>query len=471
MTTHDHTAVPAPNAAPPHVPRPATPHDDGGEGLLGRVPRHDLVAEQSVLGALMLSPDALDEITGLLNSADFYRPAHQLLFETITDLARRGEPHDAVAVLAALGDRGLLDRVGGAPYVHTVLAAPPTAANGVYYARLVKKDARMRALVATGTALIQMGTTGDPDLIDEHVARAHERLITLDQAVQDPPTFGTALMGMLEKIEHGEDTTGRVQAPYADLEAVLQGFRPGQLVTIGARPGMGKSVLAVDIARDAALRQGLPAFVASVEMTREEIMQRIVAAETRVALSRLRAGNLEDAEWDRIAALADRVADAPLIIDDSPTVTPDTLRASLRRMQRRTDVDAARILVVDYLQLMKSTSRAENRQVEVSELSRNLKLIAREFEIPVIMLAQLNRGPEARLDKVPAVSDLRESGSIEQDSDVVILIHREDAYDKLSPRAGEADLIIGKHRNGPTTVVTLAFQGHYSRFTNMARMD
>ncbi|GLZ09604.1 replicative DNA helicase [Actinomadura sp. NBRC 104412] len=434
-----------------------------------RQPRHDLEAERSVLGAIMLSADTLDEVTSIIGPGDFYRPAHQIIYEVIRDLARQGAPVDAVAVHSAIQDRGMLGKVGGGPYIHTILSTPPTAANGAYYAHIVRRCARMRALVTTGTYLWQMGMNGDPDQAEEYVARAHQRLIAHDDKNgHDPPTFAEALMQVMDRIERGEDTAGRITAPYADLDRLLGGFRPGQLITIAARPGGGKSIAATDIARHTAMKQNMPVFLSSVEMNREEIMMRIVSAETRVGLHAIRNGNLTDDDWLRIADMVNRTTEAPLIIDDTPNVTLDTLRASLRRMERRADVQPARLLIVDYLQLLKSIGKAENRQVEVSELSRGLKLIAREFHIPVVMLAQLNRNPEVRADKTPAVSDLRESGAVEQDSDVVILIHRPDMYEKAHPRAGEADLIVGKNRNGPTATVTVAFQGHYSRFADMA---
>lgn len=442
--------------------------DELDAAVWARTPRQDLAAEMCVLGAVMQDPQTLDEVSVLLRSADFYRPAHQIVYETITGLAGRSEPHDVIAVTAELANRGLLTKVGGGEYIHELLAAPPVAANGAYYAELVRKASRMRALVATGMQLVQMGSEGDSDRADEYIAQAHQALVTHDEAGTDPPTFSAGLMAMLDRIENGEDTTGRVATPFADLDARVGGFRPGQLITIGARPGIGKSVLATDIARHAALRQGIPVFMASVEMNRDELLQRIVAAESTVLLERLRHGGLRDEEWDRVGKMAARTADAPLLIDDTPGVSTDTLRASLRRMERRSDIGMPGLLVVDYLQLLHSTGKVENRQVEVSNLSRNLKLIAREFSLPVIMLAQLNRGPEARTDKVPQVADLRESGAVEQDSDVVILIHREDAYDKESPRSGEADLIVGKNRNGPTGTVRLVFQGHYSRFADFA---
>lgn len=435
-----------------------------------REPPNDLAAERCVLGAVLLAPDMLDEVAGLLRAADFYRPAHQVIYETITAVAREGRPADAVTVKAALSDRGVLGKVGGAPYLADLLGAPPAAASATYYAGIVRRYARMRSLVTTGTRLWQMGMEGDPDEVETYIARAHEALIEHDETSADPPPLSDALMRVLERMETGEDVEGRVPAPYADLEELLGGFRPGQLITIGARPAAGKSVCAVDIARHAAIRHGLPVFLASVEMTRDEITQRILSAESRVLLTKIRAGHgLTDAEWQAAGESANRALAAPLVIDDQPHVTLDSLRASLRRMQRRADLPAAQLLIVDYLQLLTSTSRAENRQVEVSELSRGLKLIAKEFQIPVITLAQLNRAPEMRADKRPQVADLRESGAVEQDSDVVILIHREDLYDKETPRAGEADLIVGKNRNGPTATVTVAFQGHYSRFVDMAQ--
>lgn len=433
-----------------------------------RVPRHDLDAERCVLGAVMMAADSLDAVAEVLRAADFYRPAHQLVYEVICDLARDGKPYDAVAVNAALADRGLLGKVGGAPYLHTLLESPPAAANATYYAQIVRRCARMRALATTGTYLWQMGMEGDPAEAETYVARAHEALIAHDDQEEDPPTFAEALLRVLDRIETGEDIAGQVPVPYADLVRLVGGFRPGQLITIGARPGVGKSVCAVDIARHAAMAHGLPVLLASVEMSRDEIVERIISAESSVLLDRVRNGGLDDREWQRVAKATNRISQAPLLIDERPHVTVDTLRASLRRMQRRADVPAARLLIVDYLQLLDSTEKAENRQVAVAELSRGLKLIAKEFGIPVVALSQLNRGPEHRADGRPMVSDLRESGAVEQDSDVVILIHREDLNDKESPRAGEGDLIVGKNRNGPTGVATVVFQGHYSRFMDMA---
>jgi replicative DNA helicase len=256
-----------------------------------------------------------------------------------------------------------------------------------------------------------------------------------------------------------------VPTGFADLDSLTNGLHPGQMIVIAARPAIGKSTLALDFARAAAIKHGLGTAFFSLEMGRNEITMRLLSAEARVPLHTMRTGQMSDDDWTRLARRMSEVADAPLYIDDSPNMSMMEIRAKCRRLKQRHDL---RMVIIDYLQLMSSPKRVENRQQEVSEMSRSLKLLAKEIDVPVIALSQLNRGPEQRTDKKPLLSDLRESGSIEQDSDVVILLHREDAYERESPRAGEADLIVAKHRNGPTTTVTVAFQGHYSRFVDMA---
>jgi replicative DNA helicase len=246
---------------------------------------------------------------------------------------------------------------------------------------------------------------------------------------------------------------------------LTNGLHPGQLVIVAGRPSLGKSALAVDFLRSAAIKHGLPSCIFSLEMGRNEITMRLLSAESRVPLHSMRSGTMTDQDWTRLARRMGEVSSAPLFIDDSPNMSLMEIRAKCRRLKQRHDL---RLVIVDYLQLMSSPRRVENRQQEVSEFSRSLKLLAKELDVPVVALSQLNRGPEQRADKKPQLSDLRESGSLEQDADVVILLHREDAYERESPRAGEADLIVAKHRNGPTATVTVAFQGHYSRFVDMA---
>jgi replicative DNA helicase len=436
-----------------------------------RTPPHDLAAEQCVLGGMMLSKDAISDVLEVIKAHDYYRPAHQLVHETILDLYGRGEPADAVTVAAELTKRGDIGRMGGAPYLHTLIASVPTAANAGYYARIVRERAILRRLVEVGTRIVQLGYSGDGDA-NELVDRAEAEVygVTVRRVSEDYLPLSEIMPGALDEIEaigsRGGTLSG-VPTGFADLDALTNGLHPGQMIVIAARPAMGKSALGLDICRAASIRDGMTAVLFSLEMSRNEITMRLLSAEARVPLQAMRTGQLGEDDWTRLARRMSEVVDAPLFIDDSPNMSMMEIRSKCRRLKQRNDL---RLVVIDYLQLMSSPKRVESRQQEVSELSRSLKLLAKELGVPVVALAQLNRGPEMRTDKRPLLADLRESGSIEQDADVVILLHREDAYERESPRAGEADLNVAKHRNGPTTTVTVAFQGHYSRFVDMARM-
>jgi len=704
-----------------------------------RMPPHDVAAEQCVLGGMLLSKDAISDVIEVIRPADHYRPAHQLVHEAILDLYARGEPADPITVANELTRRGDLTKIGGAPYLHTLIASVPTAANAGYYARIVRERAILRRLVEAGTRIVQLGYAGDGDA-DELVDRAQAEVysVTDKRIAEDYHSLSEIMPGALEEIEaigaHGGGITG-VPTGFADLDALTNGLHPGQMVVVAARPAVGKalaldtplptpggwttmgqvrvgesllgadgrptlvtaatevmlgrpcyqvefsdgeaivadedhqwltwtshaagfvppqivttgemaaalrcpalggrsrfavamprpldlpeadlpvapyavgatlarravgagavrrasagrsraalatdpargrippdylrasaaqrrellagvlgvsrvcgparvtldsealasdvrelihslgyqsvttagtagrhviwftdalpwryvvavrpvpsvpvrcvqvdtadhlylagramipthnSALALDFARSATIRHQLPTVIFSLEMGRNEITMRLLSAEARVPMHVMRTGQMSDDDWARLARRMSEVADAPLFIDDSPNMSLMEIRAKCRRLKQRHDL---RLVIIDYLQLMSSPRRVENRQQEVSEMSRSLKLLAKELDVPVVALSQLNRGPEQRQDKKPMLSDLRESGSIEQDSDVVILLHREDAYERESPRAGEADLIVAKHRNGPTATVTVAFQGHYSRFVDMA---
>jgi replicative DNA helicase len=708
-----------------------------------RMPPHDVAAEQCVLGGMLLSKDAISDVIEVIRPADHYRPAHQLVHEAILDLYARGEPADPITVANELTRRGELTRIGGAPYLHTLIASVPTAANAGYYARIVRERAILRRLVEAGTRIVQLGYAGDSDA-DELVDRAQAEVfgVTDRRIAEDYHSLSEIMPGALEEIEaigsHGGGITG-VPTGFADLDALTNGLHSGQMVVIAARPAVGKalaldtplatpagwttmgqvragdlllgadgaptrviaatevmygrpcyqvefsdgevivaddghqwltwtshaagfvppqvvttgqmaaalrcrapgsrsryavamprclalpeadlpvspyalgatlagralagvpgradrlsglpwavpaagavdpppgripprylrasaaqrrellagllggprvtgparltvpgealaadvrellhslgfqstvtaetperrvirftdalpwryvvtvrpvpsvpvrcvqvdskdhlylagramipthnSALALDFARSASIRHQMPSVMFSLEMGRNEITMRLLAAEARVPMHVMRTGQMSDDDWARLARRMSEVADAPLFIDDSPNMSLMEIRAKCRRLKQRHDL---KLVIIDYLQLMSSPRRVENRQQEVSEMSRSLKLLAKELDVPVVALSQLNRGPEQRQDKKPMLSDLRESGSIEQDADVVILLHREDAYERESPRAGEADLIVAKHRNGPTATVTVAFQGHYSRFVDMA---
>jgi replicative DNA helicase len=434
-----------------------------------RMPPHDVAAEQCVLGGMLLSKDAISDVIEVIRPSDHYRPAHQLVHEAILDLYSRGEPADPITVANELTRRGELTRIGGAPYLHTLIASVPTAANAGYYARIVRERAILRRLVEAGTRIVQLGYAGDSDA-DELVDRAQAEVyaVTDRRISEDYHPLSEIMPQALEEIEaigaHGGGLSG-VPTGFTDLDSLTNGLHAGQMVVIAARPAVGKSALALDFARSAAIKNMMPTVVFSLEMGRNEITMRLLSAEARVPMHIMRTGQMSDDDWQRLARRMSEVADAPLFIDDSPNMSLMEIRAKCRRLKQRHDL---KLVIIDYLQLMSTPGKVESRQQEVSAMSRSLKLLAKELEVPVIALSQLNRGPEQRQDKKPMLSDLRESGSIEQDADVVILLHREDAYERESPRAGEADLIVAKHRNGPTATVTVAFQGHYSRFVDMA---
>ena len=435
-----------------------------------RMPPQDNSAEQGVLGAMMLSKDAIADVVESVRGVDFYRPAHETVYDAIIDLYGRGEPADAVTVAAELQRRGELARVGGAPYLHTLVASVPVAANAGYYAEIVREKAILRRLVNAGTKIVQIGYAEEGD-VDDVVDRAQAEIygVTEKRTSEDYAPLSQILEGTLDEIEAIGARDGQlagVPTGFADLDALTNGLHAGQMVILAARPAVGKSSLGLDFARSASIRHGLTSVIFSLEMTRTEITMRLLAAEAKVALHHMRNGHMSDDDWARLARRMGEVSSAPLFIDDSPNLTMMEIRAKARRLKQRHDL---RLVIVDYLQLMQSGKRVESRQLEVSEFSRQMKLLAKELEVPVVAISQLNRGPEQRTDKRPLLSDLRESGSLEQDSDMVILLHREDMYEKESTRVGEADLIVAKHRNGPTQTVTVAFQGSYSRFVDMAR--
>ena len=438
-----------------------------------REPPQDQLAEQCVLGGMLLSKDAIADVVEVLHRADFYRPAHQSIYDAVCDLYVRGAPVDAVTVADELGRRGDLARTGGTPYLHTLVSSVPTAANASYYAAIVAERATLRRLIEAGTRIVQLGytaATGGARDVDEAVDRAQaaiyeaterrssEEFVRLEEILQQTLTEIDAI---------GNRSGGLIGVPtgFRDLDDYTNGLHPGQLIIVAARPAVGKSTLALDFARCAAIRHQMTSIVFSLEMSRSELTMRLLAAEAKVALKSMRSGTMSDEDWTRLARKIGEIAEAPLFLDDSPNLTLMEIRAKARRLKQRHDL---RLLVVDYLQLMSAARRVENRQQEVADMSRSLKLLAKELEIPIIAVSQLNRNPEQRQDKRPQLSDLRESGAIEMDADVVILLHREDMYEPESPRAGEADLILAKHRNGPTGIVNVAFQRTFSRFTDLA---
>jgi len=439
--------------------------------VLGRQPPQDLAAEQSVLGGMLLSKDAVADVLERLRPGDFYRPAHQNVYDAILDLYARGDPADAVTVAAELDRRGLLLRIGGAPYLHTLISTVPTAANAGYYAGIVAEKATLRRLIEAGTRIVQYGYAGvDGAEVAEVVDRAQAEIydVTDQRRCEDIVALEDLLAPTLDELDtiaaNGGLARG-VPTGFTDFDEITCGLQPGAMITVAARPGVGKSVLALDFMRSCSIKHRMPSVIFSLEMSKSEIVMRLLAAQGRVKLADMRSGRMSDDDWARLARTMSEISEAPLYIDDSANLTMMEIRAKTRRLRQRDDL---KLIVIDYLQLMSSGKRYESRQVEVSEYSRQIKLLAKELHVPIVAISQLNRGPEQRADRRPVLSDLRESGSIEQDSDVVILLHRPDAFDRDDPRAGEADLHLAKHRAGETRTVTLAHQLHYARFANMA---
>ena len=432
-----------------------------------RTPPQDVLAEQSVLGGMLLSKDAISEVVEILRERDFYRPAHELIYDAILDLYSRGEPADPVTVSAELTKRGDLTRAGGAPYLHTLISSVPTAANASYYAKIIRERAIMRRLVEAGTKIVQLGYTVEGEVDDAvNQAQAEVHAVTERRAAEDYIQLSELLPAAfdeIEKISSGVVGEG-VKTGFKDLDALTHGFHPGNMIVLAARPAVGKSTLGLDIARYASIHKGDTSVIFSLEMSRSEITMRMLSAEARVPLNNIRSGALSDEEWARMARRMGEISEAPLFIDDSPNLSLMEIRAKARRLKQRHNL---KLIVIDYLQLMTSGKRVENRQQEVSEFSRQLKLLAKELNVPVVAISQLNRSTEQRSDKKPMLYDLREYGSIEQDADVVILLHRDDLYDQQA-RSGEADLIVAKHRNGPTRTITVSAQLHFARFTDMA---
>ena len=430
---------------------------------------HDDVAEQSVLGGMLLSKDAIADVVESLRASDFYKPAHETIYEAILSLYGHGSPADAITVADELKKRGELTRVGGAAYIHTLIASVPTAANAQYYAEIVKEHAIMRRLIEAGTKIAQLGYANETEvdtLVDQ--AQAEIYAVTDGNAKEDYVSFSEALEETINEIDANSnrpDGVYGVPTDFIEFDELTGGLHGGQMIVIAARPGVGKSTLALDIARSASIHHQMTTVFFSLEMSRTELAMRILSAEGKISMGRLKKGDLDTEGWTNLATLQGRIDSAPLFIDDSPNMTLMEIRAKCRRLKQRNDL---KLVVLDYLQLMSSGKKVESRQQEVSEFSRSLKLLAKELDVPVIALSQLNRGSEQRTDKRPMVSDLRESGSIEQDADMVILLHREDMYNPDSDRVGEADMIIAKHRGGPTRIIPLAFSGKYSRFNNMA---
>ena len=450
---------------PPSAPPPTT----GGSG---RVSPHNLQAEESLLGAMLLSRDAIATAVEICSADDFYRPIHGHVFEAVCALYAKGEGVDPVTVADELSRAGLLDTVGGLATLLSLQVNTPATSNAGRYAKIVEEHALLRRLIGVAGEIAELGY-GVPDDVEQAVDRAEslvfevaQRRVTVSMAPLHD-LLSAALDRLGELYERDEAITG-IPTGFTDLDEQLAGLQKSNLLIIGARPAMGKTSFALNMAAHAAMEARQPVLFFSLEMSHSEITSRLLCAEARVDATRMRNGKLQESDWGKISHAIGRLGEAPLYIDDNPNITIMDIRAKARRLKSKLDGNLG-LIVIDYLHLMTGRQSAESRQVEVSEISRGLKILARELECPVVALSQLSRNLEMRADKRPILADLRESGSLEQDADVVMFLYRDEVYNNDTSDKGVAEVIVSKHRNGPTGYVRLAFLDHYTRFANMAR--
>ncbi|MGO4549969.1 replicative DNA helicase [Lysobacter sp. 2RAF19] len=449
----------------------ATRNDHRVEQL--RVPPQSVEAEQAVLGGLMLAPDAYDRVADLLVEPDFYRRDHQLIWRAIRELAERNKPYDAVTLGEWFESMGLAEQVAGGAYLIELASTTPSAANIKAYAEIVRDKAVLRQLIDVGTEIVNDGFMPEGRDSAELLAKAEQDVFAIAEAGARGRTDFTPVNKALseafdvlqKRYESGGSITG-LPTGYTEFDEMTAGLQPTDLVILAARPAMGKTTLALNMAEYAALKTKKAVAVFSMEMSASQLALRLISSVGRVNATRLRTGQLEDEDWSRVTGAIRQLREAKVFIDDTPALSPDILRAKARRLKREHDLG---LIVIDYLQLMAVPGNSENRATEISEISRSLKGLAKELNVPVIALSQLNRSLETRTDKRPVMADLRESGAIEQDADVIVFIYRDDYYNKEnSPDKGLAEVIIGKQRNGPTGSIKLKFFGEYTRFDNLS---
>jgi len=434
----------------------------------GRVPPQSTEAEQATLGSMLIDSDAITTALDILSPGDFYKEAHRVIFETIVSMYEKGEAIDLVTVTEELRRRDKLDLVGGIPYIASLASVVPTAANVHYYAGIVKEKSIYRGLVKAGTSIAAIGYEGAED-VDDALDQAEQMIFSLSQrrSADGVADIKAVLMDTFERIETLYETKGRgtgVPTGFKDLDTMLTGLQPSDLIIIAARPSMGKTSLALNIASHVALNENLPVMIFSLEMSREQLAMRLLSAEARVDGQRLRRGQLADEDWQKLSYGLGRLSEAPLYIDDSPTLTALDIRARSRRLKAEAGLG---LIVIDYLQLIQGKARSENRQQEIAEITRSLKALARELRVPVVALAQLSRAVETASERRPLLSHLKESGEIETAADVVAFIYREDYYNANTQKKNVAEIIIAKQRNGPTGSVELMWRREFTRFENL----
>jgi len=442
----------------------------GGAEQRLKVPPHSIEAEQSLLGGLMLDHKSWDKIADVVSASDFYRKDHRLIFQAIANLAEDANPCDVVTVSERLDNSGELDAAGGLEYLATLANETPGAANARSYAKILRERSMLRMLITAGNEISGAAFTTDGRNASEIIDDAERLVFEIAESGSRGRSGFKALKQILpatvDRIDmlhqSDGDITG-IPSGYTEFDKLTAGLQPGDLIVIAGRPSMGKTTLAVNIAENAAIGARVPTAIFSMEMPSQQLAFRMISSLGRVNQTHLRTGNFPDEDWSRINTAVQLMSDAPIFIDDTPGLSPTEIRARARRLQREHGLG---LIVVDYLQLMAVPGNKENRATEISEISRSLKALAKELSVPVIALSQLNRGVEQRTDKRPVMSDLRESGAIEQDADVIIFIYREEVYNPDTPKKGTADIIIAKQRNGPIGDFVLTFVGQYTKFEN-----
>jgi replicative DNA helicase len=434
------------------------------------VPPQNLEAEESVLGAMMLSPGAIGAVSEVLDASDFYRESHAIIYRAALALYAKGEPVDAITLVDELEERGELEAAGGRVRIHELAALVPASANAGHYARIVREMATLRGLIRAGGEIAHLGWERPGETTDL-VDRAEQVVFDLSQSrvSSEFSHIEELLKDSFERItalyEAGADVTG-TPSGFRDLDRLTSGFQPGNLIIVAARPSMGKSGLGLCMAANLAVRAEVPTALFTLEMSKAEVTQRLMCSEAKVESQRLRTGKLGADDWPRLTAACDRLAKAPIYVDDQGSITMMEIRSKARRLKSREP--SLGLIIVDYLQLMTSGSNVESRVQEVSQISRSLKVLARDLDVPILAMSQLSRAVEQRHDKRPILSDLRESGSIEQDADLVMFIYRDEYYNDESDQQGIAEVHLAKHRNGPTDTVKLSFLKRYAKFADLA---
>jgi replicative DNA helicase len=437
-----------------------------------KVPPHSIEGEQAVLGGLLLSPRAWDQVADVVTEADFYREDHRLIFRAIHELNDRGKPCDAVTVTEWFEANGKADQIDGGTYINQLTSSTPSAANVKAYAEIVREKSVLRQLIDVGSEITSGVFASDGRDSQELLEAAERKVFAIAEqgmrAGSDFVSVQETIKEAIEKIQELHEFEGEITGTptgFKSLDKLTAGLQPSDLIIVAGRPAMGKTTLAMNIAEHAALKHDVPVAIFSMEMSSLQLVMRLFSSLGQIDQTRLRTGSLDDLDWPKLTSAMNLLHKSRIFIDETPSLSPSELRARARRLKREHDIG---LIVVDYIQLMAVPGTKENRATEIAEISRSLKAIAKELHVPVVALSQLNRALEQRPNKRPIMADLRESGSIEQDADLIVFIYRDEVYNEDTPEKGKAEIIIGKHRNGPTGTVVLTFQGQWLRFVNYA---